>query len=71
MQERVETVSDTRHGWRAEKLARNVSRDARKKVALKDMRWKALAIWECVVRTNPEAVASEMALFLGPTVTME
>lgn len=55
----------TRQDWWAAKLAGNVNRDARNLRALEEMGWEVMIIWECETRDS-EALASELAAFLGP-----
>jgi DNA mismatch endonuclease (patch repair protein) len=48
------------------KLARNVARDAAQLLALQEMGWEVLVIWECET-SNEAAVAGRLAAFLGAT----
>jgi DNA mismatch endonuclease Vsr len=43
-----------RADWWAEKLARNVARDARNLAALRDAGWDVLVLWECEIAASPE-----------------
>lgn len=56
----------TRAEWWAEKLARNVERDAASEAALNAAGWRTLVVWECEARDDPEALADRLRDLLGP-----
>lgn len=57
--ERVKT------GYWSDKLAANVARDERKRIALEEAGWSVLTIWECETRDR-ERVAGRLRDFLEP-----
>ena len=49
----------------ASKFAANVARDKRNLLALQELGWKALVVWECEIRTDVEASAEKVFHWLG------
>ena len=54
----------TRREWWAEKLARNVARDERNLMALRDLGWSVLVLWECET-ADETALAARLREFLA------
>jgi DNA mismatch endonuclease Vsr len=48
------------------KIAGNKERDAKNVVALEQLGWSVLEVWECDVRARPKAVLKRLISFLGP-----
>ena len=53
--------------WRA-KIARNVARDEKHRVALADMGWRSLVIWECEL-ADEAALAARLRAFMASPET--
>ena len=53
-----------RADWWAEKLARNVARDERNLLTLRDTGWSVLVLWECEVRDDA-ALSERLRSFLA------
>ena len=56
----------TRADWWADKLGRNVERDAANEAGLRRLGWDILVLWECEVRAGGETLARRLRDFLGP-----
>ena len=59
------TMPRTRREWWEAKLASNVERDARNLVALEEMGWRVLVLWECEMGDVP-GLKARLGEFLGP-----
>ena len=57
----------TRADWWAEKLTRNVARDAANAAALEAAGWSVLVVWECEVSSDP-TLPDRLRAFLEPTI---
>ena len=58
------TLPRTRADWWAEKLARNVERDARNLAALQAQYWSVLVLWECEMKDDATLI-SRLRSFLA------
>lgn len=55
-----------RRDWWAEKLDRNVARDARNMALLRDAGWRVLEVWECELADQAH-LRTRLAHFLDPS----
>lgn len=54
----------TRAGFWEQKIRGNVERDRRTVMQLRDAGWRIAVVWECALRSQPEASLAELADFL-------
>jgi len=62
------TIPATRRDWWAAKLRRNVERDLRNELALRNLGWALLVLWECELH-DTERLRAQLTDFLGPART--
>ena len=55
------TMPSTRTEFWAAKFAGNVKRDARNTATLKEARWTVLTVWECDLKSDPQAVVTRLS----------
>jgi len=55
------TTPSTRPEFWAEKFDRNVERDARTVAALEEAGWTVLTVWECDLKSDPQAVVNRLS----------
>lgn len=55
------TLPSTRSDFWAAKLDGNVERDARNIAALEEAGWTVLIVWECDLKSDPQAVVSRLS----------
>jgi DNA mismatch endonuclease (patch repair protein) len=53
----------SRTNYWPEKLARNVTRDARVRAKLRRLGWKVMVVWECQTK-NPDQITRRLQRFL-------
>lgn len=58
------TMPSTRAEFWSEKFRGNVERDARNIAAISDAGWSALTVWECDLKSDPEAVVASLTTTL-------
>lgn len=55
------TMPSTRPEFWAAKFEGNVERDARNAAALEEAGWTVLTVWECDLKSDPQAVATRLS----------
>lgn len=64
---RYASMPKTRQAFWREKFDRNIARDAKHMLALQEMGWSVIVVWQCEMR-DPDAVAEKIAAFLGSEI---
>ena len=59
-------MPSTRRSYWKEKFARNKARDSRVMAEVRRAGWRALVVWECELRDQPDVALARVQTFLGP-----